>query len=243
MRRLVVISLLLLIPSVLLAAPPRLIIPDEVRPNGQYVDFVPDTDAVSVTYVGLSGVDSFPSNRLSDHRAFLLSVYGLAQGQYKFSAIASSKDGEQARKDFTVLIGTSPLPPTPPGPIPPGPIPPTPPPPSPPVPFQGKMVLIVYETEEAAKIPEKQQQILYGKATREYLDSKCSQEPGRNTKAWRIYDKDLDVSGELAAWKAAMGRPRTSIPWLIISNGVTGFEGPLPGTVEEAMTLFKKYLE
>lgn len=41
-------------------------------------------------------------------------------------------------------------------------------------------------------------------------------------------DKDADVSG-LEAWVGlAWRRPRATLPWLIISNGTTGYEGPIP---------------
>lgn len=111
------------------AAPPKLTIPAELRPAGDYVTLKPDTDAVSVTYVGLSGVDPFPSDFLKDARHFVLPIRGLKAGSYKFAAVAASKDGEQARVDFTAVVPGEPGTPTPP------PVPPTPPdPPTPPKP-------------------------------------------------------------------------------------------------------------
>lgn len=89
----------------LFAAPPKITIPPEVRPSGQYVDFLPETDAVSVTYVGLDGIDAVPSNRLNNPTAFLLDTYGKDEKKYRFAAVASSKDGEQKRVDFVVIIG------------------------------------------------------------------------------------------------------------------------------------------
>lgn len=133
---------LLLLPlfaAVAVAAPPTLEIPAEVRPAGEYVTIRPKTDAVSITYVGLSGVDAFPSDLLKDARHFVLPTRGLATGVYKFAAVASSATGEQARVDFVVPIGTNPGPiidpPTTPVPTPtPTPTPnPTPAPNPPPV--------------------------------------------------------------------------------------------------------------
>lgn len=107
-------ALLLLLANSSLAAPPAIEIPPEVRPSGDYIALTPKTDAVSVIYVGLSGVDSFPSAFLKDPRSFVLPVRGLAAGRYKFAAVASSKDGEQVRVDFAAVIGTPPDPPKPP---------------------------------------------------------------------------------------------------------------------------------
>jgi len=106
-------ALLLAVATVATAAPPKIDIPAEVRPSGQYVDFDPATDAVSVTYVGLSGVEPVPPNRLSDKRAFLMDTRGLEPGEYAFVAVAASKTGEQTRVRFVVAIGARPKPPGP----------------------------------------------------------------------------------------------------------------------------------
>lgn len=117
----------LLLSGITLGAPPKLTIPAEVKPAGQYVDFVPDTDAVSVTYVGLDGIDPVPSRRLAEKTAFLLDTYGKPAKKYRFAAVASSKDGEQTRADFVVVIGDPAEPPPvvtpPPGTDPPKPTP------------------------------------------------------------------------------------------------------------------------
>lgn len=96
---------LLLAASVTLAAPPKLDLPAEVRPAGDYARFTPETDAASVVYVGLSGVDAFPSEELRDPRRFLLPVRGLPAGRYRFAAVAAGKTGEQVRADFAVVVG------------------------------------------------------------------------------------------------------------------------------------------
>ena len=91
-----------------LAAPPTLDVPPEVRPAGGYVRFTPKTDGVSVTYVGLSGVESFPSEELKDGKRFLLPTQNLKDGRYKFAAVAAGKGGEQTRADFVVIVGAPP---------------------------------------------------------------------------------------------------------------------------------------
>jgi hypothetical protein len=111
-----VLALALALPAY--AAPPEMDIPAEVRPSGGYVRFTPKTNAKSVVYVGLSGVDPFPSEELKDGRRFLLPVAGLPDGAYKFAAVGTLND-EQTRRDFTVVIGNPAPPPNPPGPTPP----------------------------------------------------------------------------------------------------------------------------
>jgi hypothetical protein len=113
----------LLLASPLWAAPPTLKIDPEVKPAGQYVRFLPGGDATAVLYVGLSGIDPIPSDVLKDARMFLLDTRGLGVGRYKFAAVGTSKEGEQTRVDFAVVVGDAPPGPEP-GPGPgPGPVP------------------------------------------------------------------------------------------------------------------------
>lgn len=132
------------------------------------------------------------------------------------------------------------------GPRPPPPKPPTPdpvPPPKPldpaPIPEPGFRVLIVYE-RDPGQLPPKQQSIIDGRKFRDFLDANCVKVAGQPE--YRMYDKDVVLTGESEVWKKAMARPRTSVPWILVSNGTAGFEGPLPATVDEAIALASKYL-
>jgi hypothetical protein len=80
-----------------------------------------------------------------------------------------------------------------------------------------------------------------GKQFRDFLELKCVVGPDSRTKEYRIYDADISMSGESKLWQDVMKRPRSSIPWIVISNGTTGFEGPLPNSVEDAIALINKY--
>lgn len=151
----------------------------------------------------------------------------------------------------------TPVPPTPqpPGPVPPTPVPPTPHPPTPPKPAPiaepGLRVLIIYESGPKGdeKLTKEQEAILYGETVWNYLASKCVKEPSGNP-ATRIYDKDASPT-DLPVWQTALKRPRLkadgtpdpTIPWVIISNGTTGYEGPLPKTVEEFKALVDRYAQ
>lgn len=147
------------------------------------------------------------------------------------------------RKHVTHFVNVkNPTPPGP-GPVPPPPGPgPQPPGPQPPAPIAepGFRVLIVFESEDKQKYSLETQSILYGISVRSFLNDKCVKENG--TPAYRMYDKDTNVSNELEVWKKAMARERKSMPWVVISNGTTGFEGPLPNTPTEFMELCKRYL-
>lgn len=136
-----------------------------------------------------------------------------------------------------VKIGNGPLPPPGPGPIPPDPKPPTPAP----IPVAGLRVLIVEETAERIKLTKGQLEFISSAKTRSWLDSICVKE--NNQPAYRIYDKDASAEGDSEVWRNAMARPRTTIPWIIVSNGTTGFEGPMPATVDEIKSLIQKHIK
>jgi hypothetical protein len=125
----------------------------------------------------------------------------------------------------------------------PGPGPgPKPDPPSPaPIPGAGLRVLIVYETADSAKLPPAQQSILFGQPMRDYLNAKCVVGPDGKTKEWRIWDKDVATGSVTKLWQDAMKRPRQSLPWVVISNGTSGFEGPLPADVDAMKKLIDTY--
>ena len=140
-----------------------------------------------------------------------------------------------------VKVGDGPRPPPGPDVKPdPKPIdPPKPVDPSAPIPLSGFRVLIVFETGQG--LPAAQSSILYGKRTRDYLDQHCVKGPNGQTPEYRIYDKDVSLANESKLWRDAMARPRASVPWVLVSNGTTGFEGPLPATVDEFIALCDKY--
>ncbi len=128
--------------------------------------------------------------------------------------------------------------PTPgPGPVPPGPTPgPTP------IPDTGFRVLMVYESAEKSKYTAGQLAALDGQAVRDYLDTHCVKGPDGKTPERRIWDKDItreQAAADSKLWADALERTRGKpLPWLVISTGKTGYEGPLP---EDALALLKKY--
>lgn len=112
---------------------------------------------------------------------------------------------------------------TPPGPV----VPPAP------VVADKLIVLVVEETGERHKLPASQLSVLTSLAVREYVASKSGE--------MRIYDPQADLKNEAGVWRDAMAVPRQSLPWLVVSNGKAGFSGPLPATVDDTLTLLRKY--
>jgi hypothetical protein len=164
-------------------------------------------------------------------------VFCSQQGTFRVWAVTALKDKVSERAECVVTVGTPPEPP----PVPPGPTPPGPNPPVPPAPAAGLRVLMVYESADVSALPAAQQAVLYSKSVRDYLRAKCASEPG-GWKAFRIYDKDVDLAAESAEWKALMARPRKQVPWVVIADGPKVlYEGALPASVDEALSLLKKY--
>ena len=176
-----------------------------------------------------------------DPKRVRLRLVGYAPGKYRLLAVSCKAGKLSEFVSCAILVGDAP-PPTPPGPQPPGPTPPGPTPGPAPIPLEGLRVLIVYESADLAKLPAGQHAVLYGEKVRGYLDSKCAVGADGRTREWRIWDKDASVINEAKHWQDAWARPRgPQLPWLIISNGKEGYEGPLPVAVEEMMLLLKKY--
>lgn len=231
------VLLLLLFVSPLYAAPPTLGIPDEIKPSQGYATFEPGADctAKAITYISRSSAFPFPARMLKDGRMFVLPTTGLANGRYQFTAVGSLND-EHAVKDFAVVVGNAP------GPNP-GPNPPNPPNPDQvaPIPVDGFRVMVVYEKSDLTKLTPQQHSILYGTEVRDYLARKCAVGPDGRTSESRFYDQNTVMTNESQLWQDAMKRPRTSLPWLVVSNGKSGWEGPLPANIEATMSILKTY--
>lgn len=102
----------------------------------------------------------------------------------------------------------------------------------------GLRIMIVYESRDVNR-PSVQGTIMFSTTLREYARTHCVT-VNRNPE-FRLFDKDVSLTGESKIWQDAMARPRQSLPWLLISNGKAGYEGPLPATLDATMALVKKY--
>lgn len=106
---------------------------------------------------------------------------------------------------------------------------------------KGMRVLIVEETANRSKLPGAQSAILTSAQITDYLDEHCAKEKN-GSPAWRVFDKDTDLSNEAKFWQDAMARQHPTLPWIIVSKSPgRGFEGPLPDNVTNTLELLKKY--
>lgn len=165
-------------------------------------------------------------------------LHGIAAGHVKGVA-----DADVDTFEVEVADPAPPEPPKPPDPPKPPPDPPRPPEPPPapaPIPVAGLRVLVVYETGEAPKYKSDQYNTIFGQEFRDYCAAHCAKN-AKGQPELRIYDKDVVTAGESDIWQAAMRRPHPTLPWIVISNGKAGFEGPLPDKQADIMALLKKY--
>lgn len=229
---------LLLVPWPALAQ--KVTLPEKVEAPPGLIMVAADTDCATLEWWAPDGgLQLIPSALLKDsHTAVGIA---LQPGRYRLQAIGAKGD-KPAYAVTTVIVGGAP--PVPPGPQPPGPQPPGPgPAPGPaPIPLDGLRVLILYESKDLDSTDPNVRAVLRGKPIRDFLNSVCVLGPDGKTHEWRIWDKDDDVTAAQPHWQEAMKRPRTTVPWLIISNGKAGFEGPLPKTVTATQELIRKFV-
>lgn len=237
--------------------PPAAEQPAAEPPTIAGADVVPEHKLVRLTVSGIPVGhfilwDVYPPDDIDPATQKIKSRYEFVAppGVYKVRVRAFKPESEtplEAWRTVTIQPRAPPGPlppgPTPPGPTPPGPTPPTPQPPqpAPPIAGDGNRVLIVYETGDLH--PPAQAAIFTSGVLRDYLDAKTAKDAHNPTGAYRIWDKDVNLNHPLVSpsWKAAMARPRTSLPWIVVSNGKTGFEGPLPADVPKTLDLLKRY--
>jgi len=100
-------------------------------------------------------------------------------------------------------------------------------------------VLVVYETEDLTK-QRFVSDIIASPIVRNYLRSKARRPDG--TENFRFFDQHTTFSSCAPdGFCKAMQRPRASLPWVIISNDKTSFEGPLPAGVSDFLKLLRSY--
>lgn len=235
----------------------KLVLPKEVRGDrDNFIVIAADTDYAKLVWVPMStALKVVPPDMLKDPRRTMVTG---PNGTYTLMAYGAKGDSPSAPAYTTVVIGP-PAPNPDPGPGP-GPNPPEPNPNPAPIPAPGFRVLIVFEAAELSSYPPAQLAVIYSGRLRDYLDAKCVKEAGGKP-GWNIWDKDVVIKDESQIWKDAMARPRVppkiippkdlnpnikveepkALPWIIVSNGKTGYEGPLPANVDKTLELVKKY--
>jgi hypothetical protein len=169
-------------------------------------------------------------------QAVTLRLIGYEAGTYDVVAVTCKGGKLSAFGRCAITVGT-PVPPGPgpgPGPQPPGPAP---------IPASGLRVLMIYDQKHLTDLPAGQQSILRGADMRTYLNAKAAPGTDGKTKEWRMWPADADPGTDAGEklFGDAMKRERKSLPWIVISNGKAGFEGPLPASVDATKQLIDKY--
>lgn len=185
------------------------------------VDIATEAGPVKIRAIFTDTGSKYITRSFTEKNLWLITA--AAKGQCEI--IVMVPDGTIIRKK--IVVGDAPIPPDPgPGPKPPDPGPT-------PIPVDGFKVVVVYESADLSKIPLAQTTLLNSATWREYARSKGE---------WRAIDKDVSDIGNDKQWvKDVLKRPRASTPWVIVSNGKTGYEGPLPANLDAMMALLKKY--
>lgn len=142
---------------------------------------------------------------------------------------------------LTLLIGAVVLAPNMRGCSIPNPFPPSPPPAPAPNPGPSKLMVLVVTPNDVSKVPAAQNAIFSSGIVRDYLSTHCLTGTDGKTPEYRVWNENVQIVGESDLWKTAMGRTRKSLPWIIVNYGAGLFEGPLPATVDDTLTLLKKY--
>lgn len=229
------------------AAPAQIKGPTEIStPVGRLaaVPLTIDGDQSDYAVLG-TDVDAF-REFTTDPAQLRLRVIGYAPGT-AYVTVAAVKGGKLQPLFVVKVTITGPAPPpVPPGPtpVPPGPTPPTPVPVDPPIAGEGLRMLIVRESADLSNLPSGQVQAMTSADVRGYLQKTCPKGPDGRTPEFRVYDKDQDVAGESATWRAAFARATkkmSKVPWIAVSNGHDGYEGPLPESADALLALLKKY--
>lgn len=100
-------------------------------------------------------------------------------------------------------------------------------------------VMIIEESSVRSQLPIGQFAAIFSKDVRAKLNEICSKTDGKAD--WRVVDKDSDLSADANVWQQAMKLPRSSLPWLHISDGTKGVSMPVPTSEEEMLAILNRY--
>lgn len=109
-----------------------------------------------------------------------------------------------------------------------------------PIKLSGLRVLITFDDDKKNQLSRDQIGIIDSSVLRSYLDEKCAK-AGDQTSEWRIVPHTTEFHDDQPTWKQAMAIPRDKSEWLIVSNGKSGYSGPLPANLTETLNLIKSF--
>lgn len=185
-----------------------------------------EEEAGPVRVVGkfVGGTGRTETKKFAAKQVFI--VQGLQSGPVELLIVpvGLKGPGDVLRKRLEVDDGTGPRPP------PPKPVEPDPKTKPGEIPADGLHVLILYDPN--GPMPARQQSILDGAATRDWLEKNCTPGPDGKHRQYRIWPHNVDGYADSRLWGDAQKLRKDSdpLPWLLISNGKKGgYKGPLPG--------------
>lgn len=123
----------------------------------------------------------------------------------------------------------------------PAPTPTPSPTPSPigPSPIEGAGLRVLFISESGERMPKNVEESFYSPEITTYLNANCIKVEGQPD--FRRVDPDTQFTDPNHRFAKALARPRTTTPWLIISNGVSGYEGPFPETKTATLELLRSF--
>lgn len=217
---------------VITSAAPLLVIQSPVG----FVTIEEDSGPIKVKGVFADGIGRVETRTYAEPHIYFISAK--QKGETEIIAIpVGVKDEQQIVRQTLTVVGPRPPPDPQPDPEPQ----PEPEPDPAPIPG-GNRVLILYESSDLSTYPPAQAELITSGVVRDYLDKVCAKGPDGKTPEYRIWDKDVDLTNVSDVWKEAVKMQRDGLPWLIVSNGKTGYSGPLPSTQSELMAKLKQYL-
>ena len=111
----------------------------------------------------------------------------------------------------------------------------------PPIPSEGGLSVLIVDEQDDYDTPayEPYLPVLNSTELLTYLDEHCAKVDG--VPEWRHWDDDIEIVEQSQKWRDAMSIPRASLPWIVVSNGRTGYSGPLPQSEAATLELLRKY--
>ncbi len=168
---------------------------------------------------------------------YVYTFEGIANGSVAILMIPKGlQDRAQVDRRFLKITGFGPQPP--PEPVEPDVDPDVEPPVDPKT--TGPLKIVIFEeTVDRGSLPETQTDALLSTIWREYAREHCSKTNGHPD--FRVIDKDTNLS-KAEDWVQAAGKKeRNGLPWLCVTNGTTGYNGPFPEDLERLMQILKEY--
>lgn len=193
------------------------------------VTMVKETGPITVRGIFADGNGKVQTKKFKGKVVFVVEAAGV--GTVELLAIPSGVTDEAniVRKTLDVDSGVGPRPP---------PKPPEPPVDPAPIPLAGFRVLIVYD--DSTLTGEQRDGIITGKTVRDYLQAKCVPGADGKTKDFWIIQSGSDVTNAPKWIGDAIQRRPDRKTFMLISDGKTGYDGPIPANKDAAMTELKK---